>query len=72
MKQKHSHGPREQTCGSQVGRAQGEEKALGLADSKTIAWDGWQGPAVQHRVLLSMPCDKPKRKEYEKECVCTY
>lgn len=35
MKQKHSHGPREQICGSQVGRAQGRvEQAFGVGRLK--------------------------------------
>lgn len=41
----------------------------GWQGSNYRTWDGWQGPAMQHRVTAFMPCDKPKR-EKNTERVC--
>ena len=32
--------------------------------------DKQQGPALYHRELYSIPCDKPQWKECEKQCIC--
>lgn len=70
MKQKHSHGPKSRLVVPKWEGAQGGwSRRSGLADSNYRTWDGWQRFAV-HTVLLSMPCDKPKRgKNTERVCM---
>ena len=57
-KQKQTHRHREQTCGCQGGGS-----GLGVWDQQmqTVInkMDKQQGPAVQHRELYSISCDKP-------------
>ena len=69
-KQTHRH--REQTCGCQGGGGW-ERDGLGVwgQQMQTIIYrmDKQQSPTVQYRELYSIPCDKPKWKRNEKECI---
>ena len=61
MKQKQTHGYREQTCGCQRGGDPGRE-GLGVWDQQmqtlTARRDKQQGPTVQHSELYSISCKK--------------
>ena len=61
-KQKQTHRRREQTCGCQGGGGWGKD-GVGVWDQQmqtiTYKMDKQQGPAVQHRELYSISCDKP-------------
>ena len=62
MKQRQTHTCREQICGCQGGGEVGEGKigSLGLADENySTQVDKQQGPAVWHKELYSIPCNKP-------------
>ena len=60
MKQKQTHGHREQTCDCQAGRRVGCALGFGSADANYYIQDGeTNGPAADHRELYSLPCDQP-------------
>ena len=62
MKQRQTHGHREQTCGCQGGGGW-ERNGLGVWDQQMqtgiYRMDKQQGLTIQHREIYSMSCDKP-------------
>ena len=52
----------ENSCGCQVGEGVGEGgiENWGFADANYYRMDKQQGPSVEHRLLYSISCDKPK------------
>ena len=62
MKQKQTHRHREQICGCQGGGGWGMDGVgIWVQQMQTIIYrmDKQQGPAIQHKELYSISCDKP-------------
>ena len=70
-KKQQIHRHREQTHGCQGREREQEREVLGAWDQQMQLQDKKQGPAIQHRELYSILCDKTYGKEYEKH-MCVY
>ena len=74
MKQKQTHGPREQICGCQVGREQGRvEQALGVSRLK-LSYMGQmnKGLLCSSGSFIQHPVINHSGKEYGKGCIYMY
>ena len=74
-KQKQTHRHRKQTYGYQRGREWGKDK-LGVWDQQIHTTihkiDKQQGPAIQHRELISISSNLIEKNLKKNVCVCVY